>query len=334
MKNKIFSTAFLALASLSVFAQTNTVDYQYKNNTFSVVQQEKQLTNASTGEIFNNRIRAFDSFSRKSMKSYMSREHFVTYLSTFESLPKIANANGYGNYVPAIRVLYNNIKGLSKLSAKDDHRFALYEITAPVYKVIEESWGDDIINAVIQEAYLNLYDYCRMKSKSGEREFVGAMSYINMDPIKADESVGYCQYTVNIDKPVLKKDEIEVYFCDLALFKKISQKYTGPLLEGPIPGWEAMKEESAVVRALLQAYDGKKEIPAYYMHMYKLKDYGNPGTVQQNLLKGMKWFVWVFRNGSLYYSYMAIPCSDLSKTTVYEQRVQKGLEDPNAANVQ
>lgn len=326
MKSGILSMAFL-LAAPVAFAQTDVVDYQYKNNSFSVAQQEKQLTNASTGKLFYSRIHAFDSFSNKSLLPYMSRENFVIYLDKFYELPKIANMNGYDDYIPAIAVLYNNIKGLSRLSAKDDHRYSLYEISAPVYKVIDESWGNDIVSAVIQEAYLNLYDYVQMRVKSGDRAFSTAMSYVNMDPIKTDESRGHCQYTVNIDKPVLKKDNIEVYFSDLALFKKITKQYSAPLLQGPIPAWQSMKAESDVVRALLQAYESKRELPAYYVYGYKLQDFGNPATVQQNLHKDMKWFVWVFRNGMLYYSYMAIPCADLSKTTVYEERPVAGLDD-------
>ncbi|MCB0697800.1 MAG: hypothetical protein KDC07_10570, partial [Chitinophagaceae bacterium] len=56
-------------------------------------------------------------------------------------------------------------------------------------------------------------------------------------------------------------------------------------------------------------------------------------TVQQNLHKDMNWFVWVFRNGVLYYSYMAVPCADLNMTTVYEERPQPALDgsDPGAA---
>lgn len=331
MKSRILSTMLL-LASTAAFAQTKVVDYQYKNNSFSVAQQDKQLTNASTGKIFYSRLQGFDSFNKKSLKPYMSREHFVAYLGKFKELMDLANMNGYNDQVKAIRVMYDNIKGLSRLSAKDDHRYSLYEITTPMYKAIDESWGADVVDAVIQESYLNLYDYVNMKVSSGDRDFANATAYVNMDPIKTDESMGDCQYTVNIDKPVLKKDDIEVYFCDLALFRKISKKYEGPLLEGPVPGWQAYQDESDVVRALLQAYEGKKEIPAYNVYMYKLKDYGNPATVQQNLFKDNKWFVWVFRNGVLYYSYMAIPCSDLSKTTVYEERPQPGLEDIEGGN--
>lgn len=326
MKN-ILPVALLSLATLPALAQT---DYQYNNNTFSIAQQDKQLTKNSTGKIFYNRIHSFDSFNKASLKTFVSREEFVVYLNNFEKLYNTANANGYGVYVPALKILHSNVKGLYKLSSGDDHRAALYEIIAPVYKVIDESWGEDIVNPVIQEAYLNLYEYANAKANSGQREFASANQYINMSPIKVDESVGHCQYTVNIDKPVLKKDDIEVYFCDMALFKKIAQKYPGGLLEGPVPGWQAMKGESAVVRSLLQAYSGKKEIPAYYSYMYRLKDFGNPATVQQNLVKNVNWFVWVFRNGVLYYSYMALPCADLSKITVYEERIPKAL-DPDAA---
>jgi hypothetical protein len=229
--------------------------------------------------------------------------------------------------------MYNNIKNLNRISAKDDHRYSLYEISAPVYKVIDESWGNDVVDAVIREAYLNLYDYVRNKVNSGDHEFAHAMNYVNMDPVKTDESKGSCQYTVNIDKKVLQKDDIQVYFCDLALFKKISKKYPGPLLEGPVPGWQVYKEESDVVKALLQAYEPQKALPAYYVYMYKLKDYGNPATIQQNLLKDNKWFVWVFRNGVLYYSYMALPCSDLSETTVYEERPQVAVDGGAAKEV-
>lgn len=329
MKSSLFSAAFIALASSTGFCQTNGVDYQYSNNTFSVAQQDKVFTKNGTGKIFYNRIHAFDSFSNASMKNFISREEFMTYLNDFDKLYATAEVNGYGAYVPALRTLSKNIRGMHRLSSGDAHRQALYEILSPVIKVIDESWGEDIVNPVIQEAYLNLYEYARKKANSGEREYATIMNYVNMDPVKVNESLGHCQYTVTIDKPVLQKDDIEVYFCDMALFKKISQKYPGPLLEGPIPGWQGMKDESGVVRSMLQAYQGKRDIPAYYMYMYRLKEFGNPATVQQNLLKGMNWFVWVFRNGTLYYSYMALPCADISKITVYEQRVPKAVDDMN-----
>lgn len=334
MKNTILSTALLALASLSANAQTNGVDYQYNNNTFSVAQQDKLFTKNSTGKVFYNRIHSFDSFSKASLKPFVSREEFLAYLDNFENIYNTANVNGYGAYIPALKTLHANVKSLYRLSTSDDHRAALYEIIAPVYKVVDESWGEDIVNPVLQEAYLNLYEYAAAKANSGQREFVSAMKYVNMDPIKVDESLGTCEYTVTIDKPVLQKDDIEIYFSDMALFKKISRKYPGPLLEGPIPGWTAMKDESGVVRAMLQAYTGKKEIPAYYSYQYKLREFGNPATVQQNLVKNMNWFVWVFRNGVLYYSYMALPCADMSKITVYEERILKSMGDPAAEEVQ
>jgi|GEM_PF-2845517 len=327
MKTRILSIA-LILASTASYAQIKVVERQYKNNGFSVAQQEKQMSRNSTGKIFYTRLQSFDSFSKKSLKPYMSRQSFIAYLDQFKGLMDVANMNGYSAHVKAIKVMYDNIKGLSKISTNDDHRYSLYEITAPVYKAVDESWGNDVVDAVIKEAYLNLYDYVNAKVNSGERDFANAKAYINMEPIKTDESKGQCQYTVSIDKPVLQKDDIEVYFCDMALFRKISKKYDGALLEGPISGWQAYKDESATVRAMLQAYEGKKEIPAYYVYMYKLKDYGNPATVQQNLHKDMNWFVWVFRNGMLYYSYMAIPCADLNRTTVYEERLNPALEDP------
>ena len=328
MKSRILSLAILFVAP-TAFAQ-EVVDYQYKNNTFSVAQQDKQLTKSSTGKIFYTRIKAFDSFNKRQLKPYISREQFVMYLNRFAELPKLANSNGYNEYAGAVETLHSNIKNLSRISSDDAHRYSLYEISAPVYKVIDESWGNDMVDAVIQEAYLNLYDYVNMKVASGDRAFANAKSYVNMDPIKTNEAAGSCQFSVNIDKPVLKKDQIEVYFSDLALFKKISKKYPAELLQGPIPGWQAMKDESDVVRAMLQAYEGKKEIPAYYVYGYKLEDYGNPPTIQQNLHKDNKWFVWVFRNGKLYYSYMTLPCAKISKVTVYEERPQSGMEDADA----
>lgn len=332
MKTRILSLAFL-LAAPGAFAQHDKVEYQYKNNTFSVSQQDKQLAKTSTGKIFYTRIKAFDSFSRRDLKPYISREQFVAYLNKYSQLPKMAGVNGYGDYSDAVQVLYNNIKNLGRISSADAHRYSLYEISAPVYKVIDESWGNDMVDIVIQEAYLNLYDYVNMKVASGDRAFANASSLVNMDPIKTNEAAGHCQFSVNIDKPVLKKDKIEVYFSDLALFKKISKKYPGELLQGPVGGWQAYADESDVVRAMLQAYEGKKDIPAYYVYGYKLEDYGNPPTIQQDLHKDNKWFVWVFRNGKLYYSYMTLPCADISKVTVYEERPQAGLDDANGGGM-
>ena len=111
------------------------------------------------------------------------------------------------------------------------------------------------------------------------------------------------------------------------MFRKVSKKYDGGLLEGPIAGWQSLEDESDVIRTLLQAYEGKHALPAYYVYEYKLKDFGNPSTVQQSLYKDQDWFVWVFRNGVLYYSYMAHPCAKISKITVYEERPTTGIDD-------
>lgn len=329
MKSRILLLAGVLVANVGL-AQMKTVEYQYGNNSFSVDQQAQQLTNATTGKLFYKRLHAFDSFNRASLKPYLSRDQFYRFMEQMKEVTKIAKTNGYNNHVEALEVFVNNVRNLSRISNEDGFRYMLYEVSAPVYKVVDESWGNDVVDAVIQESYLRLYDYVRSKVASGHRDFAYAMEYLNMDPIKTDESMGECQFTVSIDEPVLKKNNIEVYFSDLALFKKISQKYEGSLLEGPISGWEAYADESNVVRSLLMAYEGERDIPAYYSYMYNLKEYGNPSTVQQNLYKDNKWFVWVFRDGKLYYSYMALPCSDLNKVTVYEERPMAGLEDPAA----
>lgn len=331
MKSKLILLSLL-LAAGNSYAQMEVVEYQYKNNSFSVAQQEKQLTRESTGKLFYSRLRAFDSFNKASLRPYLSRTQFYSFMGKMEGLGDIAKMNGYSNHLLAIEVFVNNIQNLSRISSEDGFRYMLYEVSAPVYKVVDESWGNDVVDAVIQESYLRLYDYVKMKKNSGARDFAYADQYLNMDPIKTDESLGQCSYTVRIDEPVLKKDDIEVYFSDLALFKKISAKYDGALLEGPVPGWAAYKDESSVVLNLLRAYEGNRAIPAYYSYMYNLKEYDNPSTVEQSLYKDNKWFVWVFRNGMLYYSYMAIPCADISRVTVYEERKMDGLEDPGQIN--
>lgn len=329
MKQKLLLLAAI-LCSATSYGQMKTVEYQYSDNTFSVSQQAKQLSNTTTGRIFYNRLRAFDSFNRASLQPYLSRNEFYRFLEQMDGLPAIAQMNGYGDQVKAVEVFTMNIKNLSRVSNDDDYRYKLYEVSAPMFKVIDESWGSDIVDAVVRESYLRLYDYVGLKQRSGSREYAYISNYLIMDPVKTNESLGQCTYTVKIDEPVLKKDNVEIFFSDLALFKKISQKYNGNLLQGPVPAWQAYKDESNVVRSLLMAYEGKKDIAAYYSYMYNLKEYGNPATVQQNLFKDNKWYVWVFRNGVLYYSYMALPCSGENMLTVYEERPVMGVEDPMA----
>ncbi len=325
MKTHIIALALVLFTSLAN-AQIKVVDYQYKDNTFSVSQHDKRLTNKTTGKVYYGRLQAFDSFTRASLKPYLSRDQFYRYMEELKTTPKVAQSIGYGEFSNAIGVFCNSIRNLSRISSQEDFRYRLYQISMPVYKVINESWGNDIVDAVLKEAYLNLYEYTNMMA-AGNPEYASAPKYVDMTPIKTDESKGQCQFTVVIDEPVLKKDEIEVYFSDLALFRKISKRYSGDLLAGPINGWESIKDESDVVRTLLQAYEGKHELPAYYVYEYKLKDFGNPSTIQQNLYKDQDWFVWVFRKGVLYYSYMAHPCAKISKITVYEERPVAGLED-------
>lgn len=324
MKSKILLIA-LTIGSTAAFAQQEKVDYQYSNNSFSVQQQEERYTPTSTGNIFYQRLQAFDSFNRASLTRFVSRPDFIKHMGKLAELDNKAAMYGYGKYVPAIKTLYANVRHMSRLSNDDGHRLRLYEITAPVLKVIDENWGNDIVEAIIDEAYLSLYDYTRMKAAS-DPEFAGALQYLNMDPIKTNEAAGQCLYSVSIDDPVMKKSNIEVYFTDLALFRKAAKKYTGDLLKGPVSGWAARADESEIIRVMLQNHEGIEDFPAYYTYVYKLKDYGNPNTVQQNLYKDNKWFVWVFRDGSLYYSYMAVPCSKQSKITVYEEKAIPGLD--------
>lgn len=328
MKTYIALSALLFSFATANAQNTEKVDYQYKNNNFSAAEVEKQITTNSPGKMLYNRLQAFDSFSKATRMPFVSREQFYKYLEEFKGLSGKAKMYGYNNYVEKVQVFYTNIKNLSRLSNKDDWRGALYDISYPVYKVIDENWGDDIVEAVIDEAYLNLYEYTNKKA-SGDPHYASAPAWVNMDPIKTNESAGQCQYTVKIDKPVLKKDDIEVYFCDLPLFRKISKKYSGQLLNGPILGWQGTEKESEQVRNMLRAYEGNRKMPAYYVYVYNLKDYGNPSTIQQNLYKGEKWFVWVFRDGKLYYSYMAIPCSEMNLCTVYEEREIPGVTDVN-----
>lgn len=330
MRNKIYTLALL-LSSATAFAQNDNVEYRYNNNTFSVADQEKQLTYNSAGSIFYSRLQAFDSFNQKSLAPYVSRAAFNEFMSKFKTLPDLAKANGYNNFVPAIQTFYTNVTNLSRISNQDAFRYRLYEIAAPVYKVIDENWGNDVVEAVIDGAYLDMYEYIRAKSNS-EPAFAGAMSFVNMDPIKTNEGAGQCTYTVAIDKPVMKKGNVEVYFTDLALFQKISRKYTGRLLSGPVSGWEARGDESQMIKAMLEGYSGKKDIPAYYMYSFNMNSMGNVNTVQQNLYTDTKWAVWVFRNGKLYYSYMALPCTPQSKVTVYEERPVAGLTDAPVAS--
>lgn len=325
MKKLILSAA-ITISAFSAVAQTEKVDYEYKNNTFSIAEQDQKLRRNSTGEIFYKRLKSFNDISKKSLKKFMSREQFYAFLKELEQSSEKASQNGYNSLVSHVQIFYRNIKDLSRLSTQDAYRFRLYEIAAPVHKVIDESWGNDISEAVIDEAYLNLYEYIMYKATS-EPAFANAPKYLNIDPIRVQESAGQCLYSVEIDEPVLKKDNIEVYFTDLQVFNKVSKKYTGSLLAGPIPGWEARAEESVSVKAMLDAYAKQKEIPAYNIYAYNLKAYGNPSTVQQNLYRANNWFIWVFRNGVLYYSYMAIPCSKVSKCTVYEERPVEGLDD-------
>ncbi|MCB0700771.1 MAG: hypothetical protein H6551_04765 [Chitinophagales bacterium] len=326
MKTRIL-TLLLAFGATTVFAQNENVERQYKNNGFSVQQQEQRFIPSPTGKKFNSRLKAFDNFSKKSLVSFISRQAFVTHLEALDAISDKAKMSGYNDYVSALNTLHTNIKNLSRLSSADGHRYKLYEISAPVIKVIDENWGQDVAEAVIDEAYLNLYEYTRMKAASGEAAFAGAMKYLNMDPIKTNEAMGQCLYTVKIDKEILNKDEFEVYFTDLALFRKIAKRYNGDLLGGPISGWATKDNESASIRTMMQNNEASKDIAAYYTYVYKLKDFGNPSTVQQNLYKDNKWFVWVFRNGVLYYSYMAIPCSKQSTITVYEERPVTGIDD-------
>lgn len=300
---KIYA-ALLLFINHAAIAQDASMTYQYADNKSDLKIQQDFYTPKASGEGYCKQVASFMTLAGANMKPYLTREAFHDYLKQFNNSVR-SNAIDNKQTLNKVSVFYKTISDLSDLEGSDDYRFQLYKFSYPVYKALNEAWEDDIVNAAISDGSLNLADYINLKAVD-DGNLKDAMTIIdnNRGLLGSAEK---CNYKVAVDSPILKNDKIEVLFCNDAIYRKAAPAYTGKLLNGPIKDWQDHKSESDAMmnivkyNANLSAHTGQR---VYAAAMTNPK----ANKMEQGLDSDAAWFILVFRNGMLYYSYMIAPC--------------------------
>jgi hypothetical protein len=240
---------------------------------------------------------------------------YKSYLSRFEKLYN-QGASGDGSIAHNLNALANILNNVNDLGyTNDEYRNVMYHLSVPVYRAVSEGWGDEITSVAIANAYFDIREYIAAKATDDMR-MQDALKIVDSMPMKGSASTETCDYNIMLE-PSLAKDKIEIFISDPALYYKAIKKYpTGFLLTGPVKGWENNKDESASVKNILRTYSSAPEYKGYNIYSSDVtpaKGY----KIDQKLNKNSKWFMMVFRNDKLYYSYMIEPCGVWTKSTIH-----------------
>jgi hypothetical protein len=297
----------LLFLSVSASAQSKMV---YSDEGFDTKKVEKLYSIESPGKQFCARMAALYG---RSDSGHITQNEYNVFIEDFGRMANTATAGNAS--IPGKLQAFSNI--LSRLNNViyniDGNRDAIYHLAAPVYKAVTENWGDEVVNMAIANAYFNLREY--VSFIADDTKLRTAKHLFDESTVTFGTGESSCDYAVSIN-PATAKDKIDIYFSNVGLFYKASKKYPeGSLLAGPIIGWENYKDESESIKNILNTYANMQDNSSLYIHPADNKT-GKSTTVKQELNSDMKWFVWVFRNDKLYYSYMVEPCSDISRCRV------------------
>ncbi|WP_276131676.1 hypothetical protein [Polluticoccus soli] len=297
----------LLFLSTAAFAQSKRI---YTDEGFDTKKVEKLYSAESPGKQFCARMAAL---YKVSDSGHITQNDYNRFLMDFDNMVKNMAA---GNVtIPAKLVSMSNI--LNEINDVayniDGHRDAIYHLAAPIYKSVTENWGDEVINTAIATSYFNLREY--VVSMANDTKLTKALAVIDRNPVGFGEHAPSCDYAVSIN-PTTSKDKIDIYFSNVGLFYKATKKYPADgLLAGPIIGWEGYKDESESIMNILKTYSDMNNNTAYHIQPEENKT-GKSAVIKHPLNSDSKWFVWVFRNNKLYYSYMAEPCGDRARCRV------------------
>jgi hypothetical protein len=307
---RIYLLGVLALYTYAANAQSN---LQYTDEGFNTRKVEQIYATQSPGQQFYNRMNALYTVSANNADTRVTLSNYNAYLKKFEKIYAMGSGEGtIAHNLNAMALTLNTINDLAY--ANDEYRNTLYHLTYPVYTAVMQDWGDEIITVAIANAYFDMREYVSAKAVDDMTMREGLNTMDRM-PLKTAESTGSCSYSIEL-KPSLGKDKIEIYITDPALYYKAVKKFpTDNLLVGPVVGWENHTDESNSVRNILKTYAAAPEYKGYNVYSSDVtpeKGY----KIEQKLNKGTKWFMMVFRNDKLYFSYMIEPCGYLSKSTI------------------
>lgn len=309
--NKIIPGLALACITLSAYAQP-----KYEANEYDLKKVDKPYAYKSTGQQFRERMESFWKISNSQSVNFISTSDYIKFLKDFETLtyPNEKINGRLANFVSAIKAASN------EYIAIDGYRNKLYHTAFPISIAIKEEWGDDVMDVALSDKWRELNEYISMMASNDNRlsdvAKVVKENYAN-DIAMMASNAKTCPYNIVIDKP-LQKDKFDIYFCEARIANNINNLGVYPqdrLLVGPIRGYTTMKDESA---NLLYYLSNAQKDKGNNIHYVKFNGKSADHKAVEQLNENTEWYMYAFRNGSLYYSYMALPCSNFNTCTIKE----------------
>lgn len=315
--NKLLSAIAFTCIGFSAYAQSNKESLKYEANQYDVRKEEKAYSYKSTGQLFKERMDAFRKISDSKAKSFISNNDYNKFLDHFSTLRYSDEKAGkrLENFNAALTAASN-----TPHITKDGYRNKLYHTAFPLQVAVEEEWGTDVMDVVLSDAWRDLNSYVGMLAKD-DRSLSGIAMQVNTGYIHdlgiMNENAKTCTYNIFVDKP-LQKDKIEVYFCETRIANLINNLGIYPqdrLLTGPIGNYTTLRDES---KNLLHFLENAKHDKSNNIHYIKFTPKSPSAKAQEELQESTEWYMYAFRNGALYYSYMALPCSRFNTCTIKE----------------
>jgi hypothetical protein len=305
---KIVLPALLLFLSTGSYAQR----LKYTDEGFNTIKKEETYSVETPGQQFTKRMNALYGQSEALAHPKVTRTQYDEFLVNFQNLMgRDISATTRHNLSALAAILTAVNEGIYK---NDLYRNDLYHMAMPVYLAVNQEWGNEVTTVAIANAYFNIREYVKIKAID-DAGMKTALGVVDDNPLSSP-GTETCTYKVWVD-PKLAKDNIEIYFSDPALYSVISKKYPEDvLLSGPVAGWDKNSDESQSVYNILKTYAMQPKHIGYNVYAYEISDKPNANTLEQQLNKNNKWYMWVFRNNKLYYSYMAEPCSPINRAQV------------------
>ncbi|RYE26020.1 MAG: hypothetical protein EOP51_01985 [Sphingobacteriales bacterium] len=310
---KKITLSVMAVAMLQIAANAQKSNLKYTDEGFDTKKVESTYALQTAGQQFAARMNTLYQQTSANAYARITRDQYASFLTSFQNLVGLKSGNStVSRNLSVLASIMNSVNDFAYNN--DEYRNSIYRIAAPVNKAVTEDWGDEVVNVAIYNAYFDMREFVAKKSVD-DAAMAMTLQLIDDNSINT-QTKETCTYKVTVD-PKLAKDSIEIYFTDPALYTMASKKYPeAQLLAGPIRGWENNIDESAGVYSILKTYAAQTKHTGYTIYNYDIAADGKNNTLNQPLYKDNKWFMWVFRNGKLYYSYMTEPCSMISRAQI------------------
>lgn len=311
----------IVLMVLGLGFQTATGQIKYTDEGFSTPKAEKTFGLKTAGEQFIDRM---DALYGQSNPEYQLQSEYNQYIREFQQL---ASQTPYKK--ERLQILGQVLKTTNdQMYNQAGFRLKMLAFVDPLFIAMKQNWGKEVIEMALAEAYLSIYEFLQIQAV----DYPTLQSSMNMlkENEMVDRSEGHCTYSVVLDKKIAR-DQIDIYFSDFGSYRRLAKNFSdGKLLRGPVPYWEDEKASSQTVREMMDAYIQQTESPVKYV--MKVNTEKGKERYSTELPKGMKWFVWVFRNGNLYYHYMIEPCGFENTLEVLDIQIKplEAIGDPDA----